>query len=356
MSGERRCVLREWRSCLVWVVALALVGAGACEGPSAGGAPPVDAPIEPKAEEVSEAPEDLAAPEAAGDAPEAAPAAPAAAPEEVEPAAPEALDLEALRARYVWLAQTPEDVGLTTLERRFPTPDGYTRVEVAPGSFGAYLRGLPLRTDRVDVRRYDGEPVSMPSAGIIPLDLGRRDLHQCADSVIRLHAEWLWAQGRAEEAAYHFTSGDLASWRRWRQGKVLKVRGSKVVEVSAKKAPDTHAAFRRWLDVVFMYASTRSLHRDSARVKEASELSPGDFFLKGGSPGHVVMLLDVAQGADGSKLGLVGQGYLPAREVHVVEAPGGVDGVWYRLPEDADGTLATPTWAPFSMEDVYRFE
>ncbi len=336
----------------VWCVCV-MFGVLGCEGSATRGAPD-EVPQQPRADEVKPGAVDLEEVEPTRQAERAqAPAVGASVEEERVVEAP--LDVEALRRRYVWLSALPEEVGLTTLERRFQAPEGYARVEAAPGSFAAYLRGLPLRTDRADVMRYDGEPVSMPSAAIIPLDLGRRDLHQCADSVIRLHAEWLWAQGRAEEASYHFTSGDLAQWKRWRQGKVLKVRGSKVVEVGAKRAPDTHEAFRRWLDVVFMYASTRSLHRDAERVEAARGLSPGDFFLKGGSPGHVVILLDVVEGEGGERLALVGQGYLPAREVHVVTAPGGVGGVWYRLPEDAEGVLDTPTWAPFTMKDVYRF-
>lgn len=268
---------------------------------------------------------------------------------------PVSVDQSSLRKRYPWLEYTDGLADLTTLDRLIPTPDGYTRQEVDKDSYAHYLRGLPVRTDRKDVLLYNGDPVSMPSAGVIPLDLGKRDLHQCADSVIRLYSEYLWSVDRASEAEFHYTSGDLARWKDWRKGKVLKVKGNKVVQVNSKKSPHTHKAYRSWLDRVFMYASTRSLHKDSTRIKLAGDLQAGDFFLQGGSPGHVIMILDVAQNPDGARIALLGQGYLPAREFHVISGEGSdvVDGAWYVLSDT--GSLATPTWKPFGMDDAWRF-
>lgn len=276
-----------------------------------------------------------------------------AAPEAVK----ESVDQEALKKRYAWLAFGEDLPELTTLDRHIATPEGYTRQPIEDASsYAAYLRGLPIRTDREDVRLYTGEKVSMPSAGIVPLDLGKRDVHQCADSVIRLHAEWLWSVDREEEAAYHYTSGDLAAWKDWRRGKILKVKGNEVLQVSGKKSPDTHEAYREWLDKVFTYASTRSLHRDSKKIKSSKELQSGDFYLQGGSPGHVVMILDIAEASDGARVALFGQGYLPAREFHVIrgEASDTIDGVWFKLDDDVP--VSTPTWRPFGIEDAWRFE
>ncbi len=265
-------------------------------------------------------------------------------------------DQKTLRTTYPWLDFTDDLPELTTLDRHIATPSGYTRQDTTEGSYAHYLRGLPVRTDRKEVKLYTGEDVSMPSAGIIPLDLGSRDLHQCADSVIRLYAEYLWIEDRANEAEFHYTSGDLARWKDWRKGKVLKVKGNKVVQVKAKASPNTHKAYRKWLDKVFMYASTRSLNRDSKRIKKSKDLQSGDFFLQGGSPGHVVMILDIAENKSGERIALLGQGFLPAREFHVISGDGDdvIDGVWYKLSDE--GTLATPTWRPFSMDDAWRFE
>ena len=261
--------------------------------------------------------------------------------------------------KYVWL-QDRDDLGdaLTSLDQAFAPPPGFTRVEVAPSSFQAYLRGLPMRTDRTErVRRFDGELVTMPSAGIVPLDIGDRDIHQCADSVIRLRAEFLWSEGRANEVAFHFTSGDLARWSDWRAGKVLRSRDHKIKQVKTKKWAGTHRAFRRYLRDVFVYASTRSLHKDATKIKTSTPLEAGDFFLQSGSPGHVVILLDVAAHPDGRRVALVGQGFLPAVEFHVITgAPKhALNGVWFTLPEGTEQVLKTPTWAAFSRADAWRF-
>lgn len=39
----------------------------------------------------------------------------------------------------------------------------------------------------------------------------------------------------------------------------------------------------------------------------------GDVFLKGGSPGHVVMVVDLCENEEGQKAFLPGQGYMPAQ-------------------------------------------
>src|SRR5262245_61823080 len=45
-----------------------------------------------------------------------------------------------------------------TIEARFPPPVGFRRTAVADGSFGAYLRALPLRPEGTPVRLHDGRP------------------------------------------------------------------------------------------------------------------------------------------------------------------------------------------------------
>src|SRR6188768_2984622 len=46
-----------------------------------------------------------------------------------------------------------------SLEARFPTPPGYQRVAVEPGSFGEWLRGLPLAAPNTPVLNNSGDTV-----------------------------------------------------------------------------------------------------------------------------------------------------------------------------------------------------
>lgn len=265
-----------------------------------------------------------------------------------------ALPASAGTDRYPFLG---ESVTTVPLHDRFAPPEGYTRVSVAEGTFAALLRGLPLRTDRDDVRAYDGSELDRPAAAVVAMDVGTRDLQQCADSAIRLHAEWLWSAGRADEAGYHFTSGDLSWWADWRDGERFVIDGSKVRRVAGAARPDDHASYRKWLDQVFMYAGTRSLAKDSAPVSEDEALQPGDFFVQAGSPGHAVVILDVAEGADGQRVALMGQGFMPAEDLHVLRWPAvALDEVWFPLPATADGVVETPSWAPFARIEARRFD
>lgn len=242
----------------------------------------------------------------------------------------------------------------TPLEARFPAPTGATRVPAAEGSYAAWLRVLPLRTDREHVEAWDGAVLSRPAAAIAALDVGRGDLQQCADSAIRLHAEWLWATGRSDEAAYHFTSGDRSTWTDWKAGERFAIQGSRVERLGGEPRPDTWRAYRAWLQYVFRFAGTRSLRLDTDPVAATDPIQPGDLFVDPGSPGHAVVVLDVAT-LQGQRLGLLGQGFMPAEDFHVLHDRAAVDGHWFVLPAGEDERLDTPSWSPFSRQAARRF-
>jgi len=267
-------------------------------------------------------------------------------------------------AAYPWLADwkgTPPP--MVRLDERFPPPAGFSRAEAPSESLTVWLRGLPVRTDRATVLAYDGRPLWRPAVAVIALDVGDRDLQQCADTALRLHAEYLWHRGLAGGAAYHFTSGDRSSWRDWRRGERFKIRGARVKRVRGRARPNDHRTYRGWLTHLFRYAGTRSLSRDSDPVAPAAQIEPGDFFVQPGGPGHAVIVLDVATHADGRRAALIGQSYIPAEELHVLgddhervlRGAGGVDQAWFLLPNAAHPTLKTPSWAPFNRREARRF-
>lgn len=264
---------------------------------------------------------------------------------------------EAAFEDYPWLGDTDELPPMRTLRANFAPPPGYERVEATGDTFAAWLRDLPVRTDRSDVRAYDGRVLSRPSAAVVAMDVGERDLQQCADSAIRLHAEWLWSADREDEAGYHFTSGDLSRWSDWKGGERFVIAGSKVDRVAGKARADTHRAYRSWLDQVFTYAGTRSLARDSVAVPDDDPLRAGDFFLQAGSPGHAVVILDVAVSDSGDRVALIGQGFMPAEEFHVLRWPAvALEEVWFPLPNTSDGVVQTPSWSPFKRIEARRFK
>ena len=279
----------------------------------------------------------------------AAPPVPASAPSDPSAPVPRAPTKEEL-ARYAWLEPS---ASIRTLDETFAPPAGFTRVAVTAGSFGAWLRGLPLRPAGTPVLGYDGRIVCEPGdarvAAVAELDVGTRDLQQCADSIVRLHAEWLWSAGRAAVVSYLFTSGDPAPFARYAAGDRVRFENKKLIWARTARPDSSHASFRRYLDLVFTYASTQSLAREGHAVKQA-DVAPGDFLVWPGSPGHAVLILDVATSPDGHRVALIGQGYMPAQDFHVLSS--GEGGPWFSLDGDA---VATPFWPPFAWTALRRF-
>ncbi|HEX8702413.1 MAG TPA: DUF4846 domain-containing protein [Myxococcaceae bacterium] len=253
-------------------------------------------------------------------------------------------------ARYPWLTAS---VRVRPLEAAFPPPPGYTRVEVESGTFGAWLRGLPLRPAGTPVRDFQGGEILAGDdarlAAVAELDVGTKNLQQCADSIIRLHAEWLWAQGQKDRIRYRFTSGHPASWTQYAAGDRARISGSKVSWVRSAAADSSRASFRAYLDLVFTYAGTLSLQVEKNQPLRES-VRPGDFFVLGGSPGHAVLVLDVAHNEAGERVALLGQGFIPAQDFHVLSPPG-QDGPWFPLQGEE---VATPFWKPFPWSSLRR--
>jgi len=233
---------------------------------------------------------------------------------------------------------------------RFTPPAGFTRVDVEPGSFAHFVRHLPLRKKGTHVTSHDGAVLMADAAAVVDIDTGKRDLQQCADSVLRVYAEYLWSIRQHEAIAFKFTSGDVSTWSSWKQG-IRPVVGRKV-RFQKKADPDgSYANFRAYLDNLFMYAGSASLEAYTPKSK-FSALHPGDFFVLGGYPGHAVLVLDVAKNKAGEVRVLLGQGYMPAQSFHVVQHKDGA--AWFAF--DRQGQLTIPTWAkPFPPSSVRRF-
>lgn len=235
------------------------------------------------------------------------------------------------------------------LVERLGLPEGSRRAPVE--GFGRWLLELPTRPGRPAVHLWDGRLKARQDvhALVVDLDVGQSDLQQCADAVMRLRAEYLWAAGRPEAICFRFTSGDPVPWRRWAAGERWRVRGAQVTHAIEATADGSRANFRRYLETVFTYAGTRSLVRELQPIP-AEQVAPGDVWIQGGSPGHAVIVLDVAR-TDERIFMVLAQSYMPAQEVHVLAD--GRGSPWFELRPGAG--LHTPEW-DFERGDLYRFQ
>lgn len=239
------------------------------------------------------------------------------------------------------------------LRSRIPTPPGFDRLPVAPGSFGAWLRELPVRPGRPAVHLHDGRLKTNQTAHFVVLDVdvGSRDLQQCADAVIRLRSEFLFAGPCEDDIAFDFTSGDTARWTEWRDGVRPNVDGNRVTWQRVAEPDGSYASFREYLETVFTYAGSASLEQELIAVEDPSRPELGDVFIEGGFPGHAVLVIDVAQNAAGERVFLLAQSYMPAQDIHILRSFDRRN-PWY--PARSDGVLSTPEWN-FHYRHLRRF-
>lgn len=221
-----------------------------------------------------------------------------------------------------------------TLETRINTPEGYVRKEAKKDSLSAFLRGYALKEDGSPVFLYNGKEKKNQTAhqAVFALPIEEEDLQQCADSIMRVYAEYFRETGQEEKIGFHFVSGFYAEYSKWREGYRIKVNGNDVSWEKSVGYDDSYESFQKYLRVVFSYAGTLSMEAESEEVP-LSDIACGDVFLKGGSPGHVVLVVDVCENEEGKKAFLLAQGYMPAQEFHLLKNPLHDGDPWYYIQE-----------------------
>lgn len=272
------------------------------------------------------------------------------------PAPTPALELLPL-ARYTWLTeQEAEPAARPRLAEAIAPPAGARRVELPADSFGAWLRGLPLLPEGEQVHLFNGELKGNQRAHhrIVDIDVGDRDLQQCADAVMRLRVEYLWSAGRRDAIRFKLTDGTPWDLPSYLGGTRLKLVGKKAERVPGSPRPTTRETLRGYMRTLFSYAGTASLGAELPR-RELAALAPGDVLVQGGFPGHAVLVLDLAEDPRGARYYLLGQSYMPAQQFHVLANPGDATlSPWYRADALSAGAM-TPEWGPFTDRDLRRF-
>ena len=220
------------------------------------------------------------------------------------------------------------------LALRILPPNGYERIPAEEGSFLQYCRAFPVKEDGSKVLLHDGSEKSNQDAhvAVLNLPIENADLQQCADSIMRMYAEYFLETGQEDRIKFHFTNGFEAVYTKWRDGYRIKVEGNQVSWVHSAEYDDSYETFVKYMRMVFSYAGTLSMDGEADPVS-LNDITAGDVFLKGGSPGHVVMVVDVCENEQGQKAFLLAQGYMPAQEFHVLKNPASDTDPWYYVDE-----------------------
>lgn len=219
---------------------------------------------------------------------------------------------------------TFEQIGL------IPLPEGFRRVET--DGFGLFLRQMKLKRNRT-VFLYNGTPKRNQEAqyAVIDISTGSRDLQQCADAVMRLKAEYLFSENRFSEIGFQDNKGKKYFFQK----------------------PYNRSHFDGYLQQVFGTCGSASLSRQLNPVNDFTDIMPGDVIIRGGFPGHAVLVMDVAMNNENEKIYLLAQGFMPAQDMHVLLNPSDENGSpWYRVNQGI--FIYTPEYT-FSTSELKRW-
>ena len=209
-----------------------------------------------------------------------------------------------------------------------PLPQGFQRMNADSNSFAYWLQSVPLKKNKT-VFLYNGTPKENQSAQFAVLDIptGNKDLQQCADAVMRLRASYLFDYKKFdnitfwdnEKGMYHF------------------------------EQPYTKEHFDTYLERVFGMCGSASLSKQ-LKSKKMEDIEPGDVLIRGGFPGHAVIVMDVATNSDGKKIYLLAQSYMPAQDIHLLNNPMNKDlSPWYEVNDEK--VIETPEYT-FTRDEL----
>lgn len=212
--------------------------------------------------------------------------------------------------------------------------DGFSRKVYASNTFEYYLQNLKLKPDGSYVKYFDGTIKDKMNVycAVIDMAISKKDLQQCADAVMRLRGEYLYAQKKYNDIAFRFLSdGKLHGYKDYVKGDY------------------TYAKFLKYMDYVFTYANTASLKKQ-LKLKSIDSINIGDVFIQSGNPyGHAVIVVDLCKNKEGQTKAMLAQSYMPAQETQVLLNPKD-NSCWY-LINSKENNIETPEWT-FSKTDL----
>lgn len=233
-----------------------------------------------------------------------------------------------------------------------PVPSNFRRISAEAGSFSYWLRHTKLKKDKT-VYLYNGQKKRNQGAqyAVLDISIGTRDLQQCADAVMRLYAEWQYSRKQYAKIIFLATDGTVMDYAAWRKGYRYQLKRQRLQKVKSAGISDSRAAFDDYLQTVFSFAGTLSLPKQLKPVTDAGDIRAGDVFVQGGSPGHAVIVMDVAVNPAGERRFLLAQSYMPAQSIHILKNPV-ANSPWYS--NRFGNELVTPEWT-FPGGTLYRW-
>ena len=229
--------------------------------------------------------------------------------------------------------------------RGISLPQGFNYVTDGDSAYSNWLLDLKLKKNKT-VYLYNGKLKLNQDAqyGVLDIDIGKKDLLQCADAAMKLKADHLFETHLYDQIRFITTSGNEISFENWLKGVRWKTKDTKLVSYNVnKEITDIHQEYDLFMELVFSYCGTYSLSKQLKPVNDSKSIQPGDIFVYGGFPGHAVTVMAVAKNDEGEKIFLLSQGYMPAQDLHILKNYANADqNPWYKVSDLYP--LYTPQW------------
>jgi len=229
--------------------------------------------------------------------------------------------------------------------RAISLPQGFAYVEDGDSAYSNWLLDLELKKSKT-VYLYNGKLKSNQGVqyGVLNIDIGKKDLIQCADAAMKLRADHLFENHLYDQIKFISTSGNELSFENWLKGMRWKVQSAKLISYNTHNGEyNIQQEYNSFMDLVFTYCGTYSLSKQLKAVNDSKSLQPGDIFIYGGFPGHAVTVMAVAKNEAGKIIFLLSQGYMPAQDIHILKNYTDSDlSPWYDL--SVIYPLYTPQW------------
>ena len=229
--------------------------------------------------------------------------------------------------------------------RGISLPEGFTYVDDGDSAYSTWLLDLELKKSKT-VYLYNGKLKSNQDAqyGVLNIDIGKKDLLQCADAAMKLRADHLFEKRLYDQIKFLATSGDEVSFESWLKGIRWKEQGAKLVSYNIhKEGSNIQQEYDSFMELVFSYCGTYSLSKQLKAVSDSRSIQPGDIFVYGGFPGHAVTVMAVAKNKEGERIFLLSQGFMPAQDIHILKNYANADqDPWYNVSDLYP--LYTPQW------------
>jgi len=189
-----------------------------------------------------------------------------------------------------------------SISNYFDLPEGYQRKTM--NNYHKWLINKEIKIE--EVKTYDGYSIwglGNNYAAKFNYDIGKNDLHQCADAAMYFKAWYHFDNGNINNIIFTFTDGTRYSYMQF---------------LKEKKLQNSFSNFKKYMTIIWSYAGTWSVEKYDTIKVNVKNILAGDIFIIGGFPGHTVTVVDIIENECGDKKIMLSQSYMPAQDHHIL--------------------------------------